>query len=69
MCNTPVTFGGGITTVKDSRPSGTERKSPLSIHVLYHLSSIEAGLYCLGISILMTKGGKNSAFFGQFEFE
>src|ERR1700712_5737945 len=43
ICNTPVTFGGGITTVKGFLLSGTLLKYPLSIQCLYHFSSIVFG--------------------------
>jgi hypothetical protein len=59
MCKTPVTLGGGITTVKGSRWSGTDLKYPFSIQLWYHFSSIAAGLYCLGISIGILLGCQN----------
>ena len=35
----PVTFGGGITTVKGSLSSGVLLKKPDSVQCLYHFSS------------------------------
>jgi len=55
MCNTPVTLGGGITTVYGSRSSGVELKNPFSNHHAYHLSSVDWGLYVLGNSIAINE--------------
>src|SRR4051812_35531438 len=44
MCNTPVTFGGGITMVYGGLSSGELLKYFLSIQCLYHLSSVFAGI-------------------------
>jgi hypothetical protein len=43
MCNTPVTLGGGITTVNAGRPSGLLLKYRWLSQCLYHLSSIALG--------------------------
>ena len=53
MCNTPVTLGGGITTVYGFRPSGLELNSLCSIQYLYHLLSTFSELYLLANSILI----------------
>jgi len=52
MCNTPVTFGGGITIVYGSRPSGSEWKNFFSTQYLYQRSSAAAGSYIFEISIV-----------------
>src|SRR5690606_14270008 len=44
MCNTPVTFGGGITMVYGSLSSGTEQKNFQFILLVYHFSSTSFGL-------------------------
>src|SRR5882757_8676818 len=43
MCNTPVTFGGGITMVYGSLASGVLLKYPLSSQCWYHFASIAVG--------------------------
>ena len=53
MCNTPVTLGGGITTVYGFRPSGLELNSLCSIQYLYHLLSTFSELYLLANSMLI----------------
>ncbi len=44
ICSTPVTLGGGITTVKGLRPSGTLLKYFFSFQCAVHFSSTAAGL-------------------------
>src|SRR5687768_3083306 len=43
MCNTPVTFGGGITTVNGGRSSGVELKYRFDFQCDVHFSSIDFG--------------------------
>src|SRR5262249_41786732 len=42
--STPVTLGGGITTVYGSLSSGTLSKYPFSSQCWYHLSSVSLGM-------------------------
>src|SRR4051812_3931227 len=44
ICSTPVTLGGGITTVYAGLSSGLLLKYCCSIQCLYHLSSVAEGL-------------------------
>ena len=53
MCSTPVTFGGGINTVKGSRlSSGFDSKKSCFFQCLYHFSSTSAGLYLVDNSLI-----------------
>jgi hypothetical protein len=72
MCNTPVTLGGGITTVYGSRLSGVDLKKPSFNQYAYHLSSISEGLYFAEISIyrkITHFYGRNGLFPFNIEFE
>jgi hypothetical protein len=55
MCNTPVTFGGGITTVKGSLSSGVELKYLFDFQCDVHFSSIGPGskFFDSSISLLL----------------
>ena len=53
MWSTPVTFGGGITMVYGSRPSGLLANSLLSVQYWYHFDSTSFGEYLLANSILV----------------
>ena len=50
--STPVTFGGGITTVYGSRPSGLLLNNLLLSQYSYHLDSTACGSYLLASSII-----------------
>src|SRR5688572_163385 len=43
MCNTPVTFGGGMTTVNGGQSSGVELKYRFDFQCDVHFSSIDLG--------------------------
>jgi hypothetical protein len=55
MCNTPVTLGGGITTVNGGLSSGLLLKYLLSSQCKYHLSSSSFGSKFLEREVLMLK--------------
>src|SRR5688572_24176510 len=52
ICKTPVTFGGGITTVKDFLSSGVELKYLFDFQCDVHFSSIDLGSKFFDSSIL-----------------
>jgi hypothetical protein len=62
MCRMPVTLGGGITM----EYAGFEEVSFalncfVAIHVEYHLSSTDAGLYCLSMKEVSEKKIKTAS--------
>ena len=60
MCSTPVTLGGGMTTVYGSRPSGVEWNNWWSSQYWYHFDSMSVGLYLLASSISIGFWGREN---------